>query len=599
MDTHGDGLITLPTAESLGQRAGAWVIALVFGLLLVATGVVDSVWPSDEALPVGQEASALLRDDLSHGFLDGGWARRIERSRRLTSRVRYELAPWWTLGLMKYARRGSPDVIVGDGGWMFLRPRVELPLAANAALIEPGVQMLSALDRRFAKMGIQLVVLPIPRKAFVAAEHLPSGIDPRRDFEPLLNAALAEAGVTVVDLVAAWSAMAPEDVYPPGDSHWATGGQIAAARALLERCPDLRGTDFEAEAAVEVLRAGPNDVWCFAGIPQAHPAFEHIDPPPRQLLRVEPPEIEAMLRRRTSDADVALTGTSFSASTFSTIVQVLAGQRFIEASWPGTRLAETAARLFVSTASGTRPGTIVMEFPTHYLSDLYAGHIDALRCVGDCFVAALPCDSTDIAPDPTLGWRPGDGRVRLVNDVRRVVTTRDGVVSLRVRSEAAGGSRWRYASGPLHFEFEWPATSGEVLLPLLGADAAFELTALDAFAEGLALDARLVTDLDLAGAREGIARADAPRTFDFQSAVGSRRGGLVIEFGAAPGEPTAGGSNSTTVIGAFADGTRHTWVRDVGTDATWVLGFGREGRAGLVSVEVLGPHPVRRMRASS
>lgn len=139
------------------------------------------------------------------------------------------------------AERGGEAVVEGRDGWLFLTAElrhVGTPPAAggNPAGGDP-LDVIAGFARQLAERGVDLLFMPVPPKAVVYPEELPSD-EASRGF-PRLDArderiyrTLSARGVDLVDLVPLFLARRLEmPLYARTDSHWSGAGVAIAASA--------------------------------------------------------------------------------------------------------------------------------------------------------------------------------------------------------------------------------------------------------------------------------------------------------------------------------------------------------------------------------
>lgn len=246
-----DGLVVIPTQESSRPvRVGRWFVIVFFGLLILGTPILDMVAPAPEITLLGAERvrDALLRREAT--LWDGTLFRLWEHDLRLRSRVRR----WSTdqFGWMLYRVFGHVQggVVSGDEGWLFLRSRIEIPenLKTDFLALRAGASI-AGLDRRLASYGLRSVFVPIPRKAALLSDHLPSHLEPRADVDRSIIADLRHRGLSTIDLWQAYSEELEEPPYHLLGSHWTDEAQLVAAKAVGE---ELGWAISEAERSTTV-----------------------------------------------------------------------------------------------------------------------------------------------------------------------------------------------------------------------------------------------------------------------------------------------------------------------------------------------------------
>jgi alginate O-acetyltransferase complex protein AlgJ len=131
--------------------------------------------------------------------------------------------------------RVEPDVIIGEGGWLF--PGWDRLVDDHRREADAGVRLVRQVDAQLKGRGVGLVVLLIPNKSRNVPEHLPA---PRRAqvrgsqaYQALVER-LRHEGVRVVDAGPTLVALkaSGEPAYFTRDAHW-TGAAAEAVAAPL------------------------------------------------------------------------------------------------------------------------------------------------------------------------------------------------------------------------------------------------------------------------------------------------------------------------------------------------------------------------------
>jgi alginate O-acetyltransferase complex protein AlgJ len=138
------------------------------------------------------------------------------------------------VGNARYALLGAgrKGVVIGDDGWLFTDEEFKRIKASD---IEDAVARIGKVREELQERGIELVVVPLPAKSDVYAEHLPAMMKTEymaqayRDF----FAGLEKSGMTVVDTRSALiDAKTGGDLFLPSDTHWTPAGAKVTARAV-------------------------------------------------------------------------------------------------------------------------------------------------------------------------------------------------------------------------------------------------------------------------------------------------------------------------------------------------------------------------------
>lgn len=591
-----EGLIEPDPGLSVVARWRGAVLCTSFLAILGGTGVVDRVWPAPPVTLFGQELIDARAAREQRSLRTGTAARWVEKELELGSRVRRTLAPWWTVFLLNFAEVGSADVLVGDERWLFLRRRV-FPPGPYREVVTPGVNSLIAAARRIAPLGTELVVMPVPRKAVVCRELLPDGVDPVPELDSYVLQALRDGGVAVVDLLAAWANVPPREIYLSHDSHWAVGGQLAAARACIAARPEIQGADFEATIKLRRRNAAVTGNLDFVGLYSDHPAYRYAMPEPDDYAVLEPHDLVPRFSRYRGLSDVVLAGSSFTNKfDFPNLLCGLARRDILNASVAGAAFGEPLTRVMLALSRSPMPKTLLYEFPMSYVWDLHLGGGGAPEGIGKLFVftpmAAMSSLSGAVGEHL---WLPGANpyNIRVTHVQGAVLSSGDGVVMVRVVAKDAAGSHWRFRAEGLNFDFEWPLDVTELTLPIVEGTAAtglFELIAMDQAAQSVALECELVTDLDLArsvaatGSSTDGGRARHAFGGDVELGVGA---GVIVRLA---GDPTH--VQRATVQVSNAAGAQRVWTFDARGGSRLVINLGALAAAPIAEVSVECALPV-------
>jgi len=301
-------------------RGGRWVallVLVVFFGALYGTAAIDTLLPAPRPEPVGEELLAEEALRRNARFLDGSLAALVERDQRLTSRVRREILPWYSLALYAVFSEGNEHVIVGRDGWLFSPPRARLPEVDDAELGALTGALFKAVDRRLAALGVERTVfLPVPRKAVVALEVLPPGVEARPELDSLVVDAMLAKGCDTVDLREAIAERAAEEVYYRTDTHWTPG----AARLTAEAAARHVGRGGEGQPRLGELVVTPggdrtchHDLLASLGIGKNLAELGWLDlRPPDGVEVLLSEDVEGELEDPGARTTTALAGTSMS-----------------------------------------------------------------------------------------------------------------------------------------------------------------------------------------------------------------------------------------------------------------------------------------------
>jgi hypothetical protein len=214
---------------------------------------------------------------------------------------------------------------VGRDGWLFYRPDLKYATCPrfDRKVVLARVQEKDPLPaiRHFrdelARLGIGLLVVPVPVKPSIYPEKLVPGYD--RRLGPPVNVhhreflrRLGEAGVASLDLTGTmWEAKGRGELYLPLDTHWTPLGMKVFASALASelrrRHPwlDGRARDYGTR---EAARTRHGDVYYMLGVPQG---LAGVGARTVAIEQVIDPGTGEPVPREPEGAEVVLLGDSF------------------------------------------------------------------------------------------------------------------------------------------------------------------------------------------------------------------------------------------------------------------------------------------------
>ncbi len=228
----------LPTADA--WAGGCFVLLLALGLL--SNG---SAWLHDQFAPITSDWPSFMvgepMQQLGHA---------LAKAELPVTAARIERGLSWQV-----SRDLGPRVREGERDWLFLTD--ELTSHANAALSAANrSQQVIELRQRLAADGIKLLVVVVPDKSRIAAEHLGPLQRPAAFAERVKQwtGPLAQAGVEVLDLSAALATLQRqgEPAFLRTDSHWTEAGAETAAALVAQRIRALVALGFVPPSAFRV-----------------------------------------------------------------------------------------------------------------------------------------------------------------------------------------------------------------------------------------------------------------------------------------------------------------------------------------------------------
>src|SRR5215204_3747596 len=165
--------------------------------------------------------------------------------------LRSELIRWQAGAKLDWLRTsGSPNVLLGKGGWLFHAGEGEVEMFTGARQYRPGElaawgRFLQEMSDWAGRRGASLVVTFVPEKQTIYPELMPDGLARARGAsrqDQLFEYMKGRPGVRFVDLrpALAEAKAAGTQVYQVTDTHWNHVGGFAAYDALAREL----GRDF-------------------------------------------------------------------------------------------------------------------------------------------------------------------------------------------------------------------------------------------------------------------------------------------------------------------------------------------------------------------
>lgn len=451
-------------------RVAASVATVLAGLVLVGTATVDTVHPSVPVALLGEEARQMRDKSRVARFGDGTLAQNYELQLRLRSRTRQTLAPYWSVALMNAFRSVPEEVTLGDDGWLFLRRRVLPPQATRARSLRVFAIASTAIQRRLAQLGSELVVMPVPRKVVACAERTRSGLATDPSYDTELLTALDERGVPTLDVMQVMGELPPEERYLRQDTHWAYPAVRALARTIAQAYPQLVKGSHAVELEEHATDAGAG-LLQHAAIGAYHPAAKWIRRDASTRAIVQPRAIRDALASGPTDVDVAVVGSSFTKN-----YQLAESVAFEIGAlvYPGGVVGRPFAGSLASFAKHFRglpfPSHVLFETPVHQAFQLGLSApgsnetlCDFFRATSEAPVEAVP-DELLAPPRITSGQPMG---VRVAFPAGILLSSGDGVLQLRLTISTTRVAQWQLRGQGTRQS--WTQAPGErtVLLPVL------------------------------------------------------------------------------------------------------------------------------------
>ncbi|MEO1695856.1 MAG: hypothetical protein AAFU73_01085 [Planctomycetota bacterium] len=472
-------------------------------LLILGTLAVDVVYPAPKA-KLGRAAALDAQARLQNAsFADGSLASYVADQLRARSRTQFATVPFWSAALLRWGRHGNEGVVVGKDDWLFLRPRTTIPpemRAAGAGLIAAYT---AAMERRLAAHGADYAPALLPRKAVIAREAVPRGIDVYDRFERDLEAAMERRGVGYVPLLDRWLDLAPEAVYRTTDTHWDLGGRVAFAKALRERFQDHAMPKLDVPFKIAAFES-QSDLLGRLGVRGVDAALRIVKQRPHHSAYINQAALYGALGGSPTDRVIAQVGTSFTKThDLGGVVSYVLGRHAYVVGYGGVTPAEPLHRLIGNAGLDGLPEKIVHEMPVSLIVAALNNGGEGRKWIARGF-HAVPNMGVSILDEATDGvvmrTQTPEVNTRLFVEAGEVLTSGDGVVSVRI--DAANGAPFRLRALTGKFALNASRSNGDrpIEIPVLapGATSApLRVIALDEATRRMDLDMTLVTDADL------------------------------------------------------------------------------------------------------
>ncbi len=449
-------------------RVAALLATGLFFLVILGTLLTDVLAPLPPPRPYGVEAEKEAQLRASAHFSDGSLAKLFERDLRKRSRVRRWVMDKWARFLYCKLRWTKPPVICGPGGWLFLEERILAGGKDPEREIRWAGAVLAAVERRVAALGYELLLVPVPRKARMAAAELPGGYDARPRLDDELLEEFGRRHLDFVDLRPEFEEVGPR-VYNMVGSHWSDEGQLVAARAVARRLgvsPDVSGKMIQVvdSASMRVDR----DFLTMAGVSgffrlPAEAARKSMKP-------VQVPEGNGSGGRAGKPGRIVLLGTSFSvqARPFGSYLEALLD----EGIWNGAMGGAMPGRVLVDFERlGASSQVVILESPMDEFlgsAHMHFGNETFTRRAPKGILRLRPASETELrAP---LGREFMIEGERLIMDLPtgRFATSGDGALSIRLKGQVSANMRVALqADGLGTVRYRWRPEEREIVIPVL------------------------------------------------------------------------------------------------------------------------------------
>lgn len=472
--------------RSVTQRVAAAVVASVFATLVFGTAIVDTAWPVEPKALKGAELQQQRAQRASASIWDGSRARLVEDELRDRSRVRAALLPTYALLKYAYLGEGTSDVLVGRERWLFLENRVHatpLPVRDSAELT---ANLFCALDRRLTGRGLQLTLIPVPRKAWVARELLPRGVDAQLELDDLLIDGLLARGLRTADLRAAYRERDPSEIYFEADSHWTPVGARLAAELSVRAAGRAKEASRRLGTLVSKQAREGRKVYDLLRAIGAR-----SDAQAARFLGFADYSVQALtfsgaerrwIEEHDAHAEAAQAGTSFShQQRFFELLAHFSGEVVKNAAAPAQPFLGTTTRLLRGARTHPDLERVYIEFPIAPTFARFSAGEEAYfgPAAGEVFVLAPPGQARLIAPLPKAWRKTREDTVQLLPGRRRPLAQVPaglflhdgrGLACVRLRGTLEGGTAELTLQQAGHrLEVTLQEGAVDVVLPLVSA----------------------------------------------------------------------------------------------------------------------------------
>ncbi|WP_460415898.1 alginate O-acetyltransferase [Pseudomonas sp. microsymbiont 2] len=175
-------------------------------------------------------------------FVDGKLLRKFEQAYDKRFFLRDPSVELWADAQFQLFGEGTKGVVLGKDGWLYTNQEYRVPndLEANLA---SQLEQIAKVERQLAEHGKQLVLLPLPMKLDIYAEHAEHTFDPR--VISLYDRFVADLQARQLDVVPLREAylrnLAGPRLFLKSDTHWSPDGARLSAYELARQRPRLLG----------------------------------------------------------------------------------------------------------------------------------------------------------------------------------------------------------------------------------------------------------------------------------------------------------------------------------------------------------------------
>ncbi len=322
-DQNQDDRTLIPAPDVLSSPARRVLgigISLLFVAGLAGAGLLDTFSPVPMPVLQGPELAQDFRDRSKAALRNGTQMSLWSRDLDTRSNVKRALVPWYISTLIRRLRESDDGHIVGKEHWLFTKSRLQSPGSPNdLRQADLGARILRGVERRCTQLGTELLLLPVPRKGYIAAEYLPDGVDAFPEFERTINKRLRAWGVPYIDMLKLFEGHPADQIWYSHDTHWRPEAlRLVANRVSRELEIGLRPGERDAIESAGRTRRPKRGILGTMGIPHKHPAALAIPAPVGPTLQLtnrnfRERKLPRLWRIPPTDKDPvwAITGTSF------------------------------------------------------------------------------------------------------------------------------------------------------------------------------------------------------------------------------------------------------------------------------------------------
>lgn len=185
---------------------------------------------------------ARTQTDTWNLFVDGKLLRKFEQVYDKRFFLREPSVELWADAQFKLFGEGTKGVVLGKQGWLYTNQEYRVPNDLQANL-NTQLEQIAKIKTQLAEHGKQLVILPLPMKLDVYAEHAQHRFDPR--VVSLYDDFVGELQARQLDVVplrgAFLSKLNGPELFLKSDTHWSPDGARLAAFELARQRPQLVG----------------------------------------------------------------------------------------------------------------------------------------------------------------------------------------------------------------------------------------------------------------------------------------------------------------------------------------------------------------------